>query len=127
MNFARTARLSLAALLMMAGLSAHAQIEAREGNPLWVSRPLIASGKGEVFGIARTNQGDIVVLDNGLDQGFRVGMHCQIERGELPIASIVLVKVLPDRAAGLIIDLEQGEAIHSGDSVRIQTRADRKN
>lgn len=90
-------------------------------RPAFLSQPLHSSGRSVVFGVAETNVADVVVLDDGLDVGFRTGMICQVLRGDLLIAEIILAEVRPDRAAGLILSLSPGQSIRFGDEVRIKT------
>ena len=90
-------------------------------GPLFVSNSLFPSGRSVVFGIAECTKADVVLLDNGQDQGFRTGMLCEILREEQVIGEIILVEVRTDRAAGLITQLEPGSVIHFGDTARIKT------
>lgn len=90
-------------------------------DPLFVTMPLHPSGRSVVFGIAESGPADVVLLDNGQDQGFRTGMLCEITRDGQPVGEIILVEVRTDRAAGLITQLESGRVIRFGDKARIKT------
>lgn len=95
--------------------------ELGEGNPWFVMSPLYPSGKAIVLGVAEANTQDVVLLDNGYDQGFRHGMHCEVVRQKNIVGEIVLVDVRVDRAAGLILSLNENATIQSNDLVRIKT------
>lgn len=90
-------------------------------DPLFVSYPLFPTGRTMVFGVAAATGTDIVLLDNGYDQGFRTGMLCEITNAGDKVGEIILVEVRADRAAGLITQLEDQRVIRFGDAVRIKT------
>lgn len=90
-------------------------------DPLFVSYPLHPTGRTVVFGVAEATGTDVVLLDNGFDQGFRTGMLCDVRNDGEPVGEIILVEVRADRAAGLITRLEPGRVIRFGDAVRIKT------
>ncbi len=90
-------------------------------DPLFVSYPLHPTGRTVVFGVAEATGTDVVLLDNGYDQGFRTGMLCEISNAGQPVGEIILVEVRADRAAGLITQLNEGSVIRYGDAVRIKT------
>lgn len=92
-----------------------------QGNPPYVNEALFPSGRSTVFGVAATRNADVVLLDNGFDQGFRVGMLCEVSRQGVPVGEIVLVEVKDNRAAALILNLQNNQQIKFGDVVRIKT------
>lgn len=102
-----------------------ALIESRESqrhdDPAFVTEPLHPGGQARVFGVADAGDADVVILDHGLNQGFRIGMVCRVSRGGRNIGEIILVEVRDDRAAGLILALQENFSIQSGDTARIQT------
>jgi len=93
----------------------------RSEKPEFALTNIYPSGEAVVFGVTENKAADIVILDNGLDQGFRVGMICEILRGDQLIGSIILVAVEADRSAGLILNLEPDHTITFGDLARIKT------
>jgi len=93
----------------------------RSETPEFAMSSILPSGEAVVFGVTENKAADIVILDNGLDQGFRVGMVCEIIRQERLIGTIILVAVEADRAAGLIINLQPDNTITFGDVARIKT------
>lgn len=94
--------------------------EAPAARPLFVESTLFPSGRSVVFGVAETETSDVVLLDNGQDQGFRTGMICEVLNTEGKVGEIILVDVRADRAAALITQLENNQLIRFGDSVRIK-------
>ena len=90
-------------------------------DPLFVSYPLFPTGRTMVFGVAAATGTDVVLLDNGFDQGFRTGMLCEITHAGDKVGEIILVEVRADRAAGLITELKDNRVIRFGDAVRIKT------
>ncbi len=134
--FTRVQLITFFSLLMAGSLMSYAQDEAAVGQgsapvidatPVSVDRPyfvensIYPTGQTTVFGVAQTPVTDVVILNNGLDQGFRLGMVCQVSRPGQSVADLILVDVRDNRAAGLIINLESGQAIRSGDGVNIKT------
>ncbi|MEO0794732.1 MAG: hypothetical protein AAFX93_06205 [Verrucomicrobiota bacterium] len=89
--------------------------------PEFANSSIYPSGEAVVFGVTENKAADIVILDNGLDQGFRVGMLCEITREDTVVGTIILVAVEADRSAGLIVNLQPGRKIVFGDLARIKT------
>lgn len=94
-------------------------------NPPFVYEPMRPSAKTTIFGVASVPEADVVLLEAGLNQGFRVGATCEVFNGETLIAEIVLVEVRMDRAAGLITALTANQTIQSGDTVRLAATSGR--
>ncbi|WP_309381524.1 hypothetical protein [Cerasicoccus frondis] len=90
-------------------------------GPEFASSSIYPSGQAVVFGVTENKAADIVILDDGLDQGFRVGMLCEVLRNDAVIGTIILVAVEADRSAGLIVNLQPGRTIVFGDLARIKT------
>lgn len=114
------AKLIAAFALLFAGCAV-AFAQGTVDRPYFVEGSIYPTGRTTVFGVAQTPVTDVVILNNGLDQGFRLGMVCQVKRGDGNVADLILVDVRDNRAAGLILNLETGEAIRSGDAVNIKT------
>ena len=118
--FPRLTKCIAAFSLLIAGSTvAFGQQEA--SRPLFVNGPIYPAGSTTVFGVAGTPVTDVVILNNGLDEGFRMGMVCKVSRVDTAIAELILVDVRENRAAALILNLENGQAIRSGDDVKIKT------
>lgn len=90
-------------------------------GPDFAASSIYPSGQAVVFGVTENKAADIVILDDGLDQGFRVGMLCDVIHEQTVIGTIILVAVEADRSAGLIINLQPGRKIVFGDLARIKT------
>jgi len=90
-------------------------------EPEFASSSIYPSGQAVVFGVTENKTADVVILDDGLDQGFRVGMLCDVVRDDVIIGGIILVAVEADRSAALIINLQPGRKIVFGDVARIKT------
>lgn len=89
--------------------------------PGFVRESMGASARATVATVRPAADIDVVLLDGGLDQGFRAGMSCQVMRGEMHLADVVLVEVRQHVSAALIFDLKPDTAIRSGDIARIKT------
>ncbi|WOO43492.1 hypothetical protein [Rubellicoccus peritrichatus] len=89
-------------------------------NPLFVSYSLFPTGRSVVFGVAESETADVVLIENGQDQGYRTGMICEVLNADGKVGEIILVEVRSDRAAGLITQLEDNRVIRFGDDVRIK-------
>lgn len=120
--------IALFSLLMAGSAVSYAQdaVAVEQGSapaarPYFVENSIYPTGQTTVFGVAVTPVTDVVILNNGLDQGFRLGMVCQVSRSGQSVADLILVDVRDNRAAGLILNLESGQAIRSGDGVNIKT------
>ncbi len=118
--FFRLTKCIAAISLLMAG-STVALGQEESVRPLFVDGPIFPAGSTTVFGVAATPVTDVVLLNNGLDEGFRMGMVCQVSRTDTAVAELILVDVRENRAAALILNLENGQAIRSGDDVKIKT------
>ncbi|MGF1451573.1 MAG: hypothetical protein ACFB21_05805 [Opitutales bacterium] len=115
MNPALAAFSALLLSALLTAVDAHGQSE-----PPFVYEPVLPSAETTVFGVASTEIADVVLLEAGLDQGFRSGALCQVFNGPDAIAEIILVEVRTDRAAGLITALTANQTIESGDTVRLK-------
>lgn len=106
--------LSIACLL---GFSAAAAV-AYADVPKWINGIQPVS-MGIVASVQPSQQGDVVVLAGGQDQGMRPGMHCLVRRGDRKVADLVIVAAREDRSAALI--LSSDETPQMGDIVKIKT------
>ena len=116
MSRIRTAVSTFAALLTIAAGHCFAE------SPQWVDSLMLPTGMGEVAKVVESDAADIIVMSGGLSEGFRTGMYCRIIRDKQIIASVVIVEARPDQAAALILELEKGETIQSGDIAQIEIR-----
>lgn len=105
--------------LLALGMLAVVHVSAQQ--PAFLSQSLKPTARAEVVEIRPAANVDVVYLDGGLDQGFRVGMECQIVSDSQLIAEIVLVEVRSHISAGLILELHPEQGIRPGDSARIKT------
>ncbi len=88
------------------------------GSPAWVGS-LYPVSMGVVARVVSAEQGDIVIVAGGADQGFRPGMQCQIRRDDKLVANLVIASVREERCAALILSNEG--APQAGDIVKIKT------
>jgi len=108
--------------LLLTSLLAGTALVYGQGQPAWVNQPLAPTGRALVRAVAETQAADLVLLNSGLDSGLRAGMQCAIVRDKRLIASIILIKSQPDRAAALIVELEEGQSIQPGDLATLQAQ-----
>lgn len=90
-------------------------------GPAFLFEPLYASNSGAVYGVFETRQADLVLLEGGFDAGFRTGMICLITSTEESVGEVMLVGVRKNCAAAVILNLESGQVIEPGHSVRVKT------
>lgn len=89
--------------------------------PAFLFEPLHASNEGSVYGIYEARQADLILVKGGFDSGFQSGMVCRVTGEESEVGEIMLVDVRKNCSAGLILQLEPGNVIEPGHSVRIKT------
>ena len=89
--------------------------------PSFIDEGLHASYRAEVASVINESETAIVLLDNGLDAGFDVGMTASVYRGTESIARVVLIAVQAHRSAALILERDSVRAIEAGDWVRLNT------
>ena len=90
-------------------------------GPAFVSESIYNSNKASVSIVDSNLAADLVILDGGLEQGFRLGMVCLVERGTQSIGELVIIESGSACSAALILDLTENLTIQPGDSVRIKT------
>ena len=95
---------------------------ATDRNPLFVLSPVLPSSRSVIFGVAQGTAADFVLIDNGFDQGFRVGAILEVVRDGAAIAELQLIEVRADRSAAVITSMEAGYSLHFNDIVRIKTK-----
>jgi hypothetical protein len=83
---------------------------------------LYPTGTSAVTHVVVLDEADLVVLENGVEEGFRTGVTCRVMRDGDRVAEIVLAAVLPHCSVGLITDRPSDERIQPGDWVEINTR-----
>lgn len=76
-----------------------------------------ADGKAPVVSVITGQTTDLVVLEGGHDRGFRPGSVCTVTRNGLPLGSVVIAEATRSRAVALILSLDAGARILSGDLV----------
>ena len=100
---------------MLLGCAAKAEI------PAFVNSPLHSSNAAIVSEVISTLCEDVVLLEGGLEQGVRLGMVCRISRGMQSIGELVIIESRSGDASGLILKLNKGSTIQSGDIAQIKT------
>ena len=100
---------------MLLGFVAKADI------PSFVKGTLYSAKATLVSEVVPTLAADVVLLEGGLEQGFRLGMVCRVSRGMQSIGELVIIESRSDRAAGLILKLDEGSTIQTGDIAQIKT------
>jgi len=87
-------------------------------HPRWVQETIEPTNRAH---IARMLEGhaDVVVLDSGYYQGFRDGVVCLVQRGNTPVARLMVVATEENRCAALITNLPPDVIIVPGDEVRV--------
>ena len=100
---------------MLGGFVAEAEI------PTFVQSPLHSSNVALVSEVLSTLSEDVVLLKGGLEQGLRLGMVCSISRGMQSIGELVIIESRSLDAAGLILKLNKGSTIQTGDIAQIKT------
>ena len=101
--------------LMLLGCTAKAEI------PAFIKSPLHSSNAATVSQVISTLCEDVVLLKGGLEQGVRLGMVCRISRGMQFIGELVIIESRREDAAGLILKLNKGSTIQTGDIAQIKT------
>jgi len=89
--------------------------------PDFIQGSIYSSNKAKVSTVESSLAVDLVILDGGLEQGFRLGMVCLIERGTQSIGELIIIQSNSNCSAALILDLADNSIIRSGDNVRIKT------
>ena len=90
-------------------------------TPAFVKSPLYSSNAAMVSEVVSTLSEDVVLLEGGLEQGLRLGMVCRISRGMQSIGELVIIESRSEDAAGLILKLNKGSTIQTGDIAQIKT------
>ena len=100
---------------MLLGCAAKAEI------PSFVRGTLYSANAALVSEVVPTLSADVVLLKGGLEQGLRLGMVCRVSRGTKSIGELVIIESRSKRAAGLILKLDKGSVIQTGDIAQIKT------
>ena len=92
-------------------------------DPEFVAGSVYPSGTSSIRIIDECGEADLVVLENGIDEGFLRGAVCIVTRrgAPEPIGEIILVAVEEKLAIGLILRLADGRMMRPTDRVRIKT------
>lgn len=79
------------------------------------------SNAASVTAIYAGNAADVIILGAGYEQNFCTGAFCRVERAGVPVAEIIIAEASRERAAALIIQLENNQTIQTGDTVKLKT------
>lgn len=120
MHLSSTSRFTKLAGLLLSGVLVAGSV-VRAEVPAFVKESLYSSYAASVASVESTLAADIVVLDGGLEQGFRRGMVCTVNRGLNSIGEMIIIESRSDRAAGLILELVDDSIIQAGDIARVKT------
>lgn len=74
-----------------------------------------------VMSVRSTRVADIVLLGAGFNAGLRQGMVCRVTRGSADVAEVVLVELGLRSSAALILRLDPGQSIRTGDVATVKT------
>ena len=94
---------------------------ARYTIPDFVKFPLFPNGRANVFEIVRHAELDLVFITGGWNEGFRVGMMCDVFNDDKIFAQLILVEVRLNRSVGLIVAIMAENYIEFGNRVKIRT------
>jgi hypothetical protein len=100
-------------------------------RPAWANEPIVVTSRTTVSRVIPGKPADIIILHDGLSQGFRNGLLCVIERntstGTMPVAEVTVVATQPDQCAALITFLatkdnpiQPKDLPREGDLVRLE-------
>jgi DUF917 family protein len=84
-------------------------------------------GEARILKIEKTSVADLVVLDAGYEAGLRQSMVCQVTRSGEALGKLLLVELSHQTATALILNLNTGRSLLSGDIVTVQTVSTRNN
>jgi hypothetical protein len=84
-------------------------------------------GEARIVRIENTPVADLVVLDSGYEAGLRQNMVCQVTRSGEAVGKLLLVELRSQTATALILNLNTGRSLLSGDNVTVQTVSTRNN
>lgn len=84
-------------------------------------------GEARIVKIEKTSVADLVVLDAGYEAGLRQSMVCQVTRSGEALGRLLLVELRAQAATALILNINTGRSLLSGDSVTVQTVSTRNN
>ena len=101
--------------ILFAGIALYGEI------PAFISEPLHSPNAARIECIVSSTEADAVIIDGGLEQGFRVGMVCRVDRDMQSIAELIIIKSQSDRSVALILELADQTSIKTGDQVRVKT------
>jgi len=121
MNRILTAVLGFSLVIGLGAVSPAWAADQESIHPAFLDETLFASSACQVEQIAETASTDLVVLDEGMAEGFRRGMMVQVQHGNRLVAEIILVAVSAEHSVGIIVNLAQGQTIKVGDWARVKT------
>lgn len=83
--------------------------------------PVFESNSAVVEAIFAGKTADVVIFNAGYEQNFCTGALCRVERAGVPVAEIIIAEASRERAAALIVQLENTQTIQTGDTVKLKT------
>lgn len=111
----------LVCTFMVALIASSSSVLSATPLPSFIDEGIHATYQAEVASVLNESETAIVLLNNGLDVGFDVGMTASVYRGPESIARVVFVAVQAHRSAALILERDPTRVIKAGDGVRLNT------
>jgi hypothetical protein len=120
MSFPIAQRIIRLTCLLILGVVFVGRVAAAE-VPTFVKETIYSPNFAAVSQVVSSLATDVVILDGGHEQGLRLGMVCNINRGFQNIGELIIIESRSDRSAGLILELVEDAAIKAGDIARVKT------
>lgn len=96
---------------------------AEPGEPEFAAKPLFASGLARVAGLESGPEFDVMLLDSGLDQGFRAGVLCEVFDSRGVIGEAMILETRIERSVAALLSLKGDRGVDEGDFIRIKTQS----
>ena len=89
--------------------------------PNFVQESIYTSNQAAVSEIVEVDHSAVVFLNDGLNAGLDVGMMATVRRGDIEIASVLIVASEKMKSAAMILELTNDQSIEVGDIVKLKT------
>ncbi len=108
---------------MLALILAGQALSARslDGQPAFLAESLYPSNAAVIEKIVEAADADIVILSNGLLEGFVTGQICVVFQDDAPVGEIIVTDSFFGFSVGLITALSPDVTLIPGNPIRVKT------
>tara|TARA_B100001778_G_scaffold326662_1_gene323634 strand:- start:56 stop:448 length:393 start_codon:yes stop_codon:yes gene_type:complete len=111
----------IASLLTVLSVGVLNAVDHSQGSPKFIQENIHASNQAQVLQILDQSDTSVVMLNDGLEAGFDIGMTASVVRASKKLGTLIIIASEKSHSAALILELDNNLPIRVGDTARLNT------